>query len=126
MIRAKEDAPISTLYLLAILNHPLCEAMIRTNTSVFRGGYYSHGKQFIKELPIPVPEDEAAKAAIVQQAENVVSALKALNAARTPHERTRRERVSKDARAQLEREVSALFGLSAEDAEIIESVPVPS
>lgn len=126
MIRAKDDAPISTLYLLAVLNHPLCEAMIRTNTSVFRGGYYSHGKQFIKDLPIPVPDDNAAKAAIERQAERVVSALEALDAARTPHERTRRERAANDARAQLERQVSALFGLSAEDAEIIESVPVPS
>ncbi|GAA5082154.1 Eco57I restriction-modification methylase domain-containing protein [Roseibacterium beibuensis] len=126
MIRAKDDAPISTLYLLAVLNHPLCEAMIRTNTSVFRGGYYSHGKQFIKDLPIPVPEDEAAKAAIEQQAERVVGALKALNAARTPHERTRRERAANDARLKLKRQVSVAFGLSGDDAEIIESVPVPS
>jgi hypothetical protein len=126
MIRAKDDAPISTLYLLAILNHPLCEAMIRTNTSVFRGGYYSHGKQFIKDLPIPIHEDSAVKAAIEQQAERVVHALGALNAARTPHERTRRERAARDARAQLERQVSGLFGLSSDDAEIIESVQVPS
>ncbi len=126
MIRAKDDAPVSTLYLLAVLNHPLCEAMIRTNTSVFRGGYYSHGKQFIRDLPIPVPQDQAAKAAIEQQAERVVNALKALNAARTPHERTRRERAANDARAQLQRQVSAAFGLSDDDAEIIESVPAPS
>ena len=126
MIRAKDDAPISTLYLLAILNHPLCEAMIRTNTSVFRGGYYSHGKQFIKDLPIPVPEEEAAKAAIEKQAENAVNARKALDAARTPRERTRRERAANDARAQLQRQVSAAFGLSDDDAEVIESVPVPS
>lgn len=126
MIRAKDDAPISTLYLLAILNHPLCEAMIRTNTSVFRGGYYSHGKQFIKDLPIPIHDDGAVKAAIEQQAQRVVHALGALNAARTPHERTRRERAARDARAQLERQVSGLFGLSGDDAEIIESVQVPS
>jgi hypothetical protein len=66
------------------------------------------------------------KAAIEQQAERVVHALGALNAARTPRERTRRERAAKDARAQLERQVSGLFGLSGDDAEIIESVPVPS
>jgi hypothetical protein len=75
---------------------------------------------------IPVPDDSAVKAAIEQQAERVVHALGALNAARTPRERTRRERAAKDARAQLERQVSGLFGLSGDDAEIIESVPVPS
>lgn len=126
MIRAKDDAPISTLYLLAILNHPLCEAMIRTNTSVFRGGYYSHGKQFIKDLPIPIPDDGSAKAAIERHTEELISALEALNAARTPRERIRRERTAKDARAQLDRQVSALFGLSDDDSEIIETVPVPS
>lgn len=126
MIRAKDNSPISTLYLLAVLNHPLCEAMIRTNTSVFRGGYYSHGKQFIKDLPIPVPDDEAAIATIEGQAERLVGALEALNTSRTPRERTRRERVAKDARAQLDRQVNALFGLSDDDSEVIESVPVPS
>lgn len=126
MIRVKDDAPISTLYLLAVLNHPLCEAMIRTNTSVFRGGYYSHGKQFIQDLPIPVPDSDAAKAAIELQVEGLIRAQEALNAARTPRERTRRERTAKDARAQLERQVNALFGLSDDDLKIIESVPVPS
>lgn len=126
MIRAKDNSPISTLYLLAVLNHPLCEAMIRTNTSVFRGGYYSHGKQFIKDLPIPVPDDKAAIATIEGQAERLVRALEALNTSRTPRERTRRERAAKDARTQLDRQVNALFGLSDDDSEVIESVPVPS
>src|SRR6202022_1942796 len=53
MIRPRADVDISNFYLLAILHHPLSEAMIRTNTSPFRSGYYSHGKQFIEYLPIP-------------------------------------------------------------------------
>lgn len=126
MVRAKDDAPVSTLYLLAVLNHPLCEAMIRTRTSVFRGGYYSHGKQFITDLPIPVPDDEATRLSVENQAQSVVRAFDDLRAARTPHERTRRERAAKNARAQLERQVSELFGLSEEDSVIIDSVPVPS
>jgi hypothetical protein len=126
MIRARDDSPVSTLYLLAVLNHPLCEAMVRTNTSVFRGGYYSHGKQFIEDLPIPVPDDEAARQAVEEQAKGVVVAFDALRTARTPHERTRHERVAKSMRAKLERQVSALFGLTEDDAAIVESVPVPS
>lgn len=95
MIRAKDDAPVSTLYLLAVLNHPLCEAMVRMNTSVFRGGYYSHGKQFIKDLPIPVPEDPDVQRAIEEQAAAVVAAFDALRAARAPRDRTRRERAAR-------------------------------
>lgn len=126
MIRAKDDAPVSTLYLLAVLNHPLCEAMIRTNTSVFRGGYYSHGKQFIRDLPIPVPDDEAARQAVETQARGVVAAFDNLRSARTPHERTRRERALREARMRLERQVSAIFGLTEEDLAVIGSVAVPS
>lgn len=126
MIRARDDAPVSTLYLLAVLNHPLCEAMIRTNTSVFKGGYYSHGKQFIRGLPIPVPDDEAERQAVETQAGRVVAAFDNLRAARTPHERTRRERALREARVRLERQVSGLFGLTEEDLAVIESVPVPA
>ncbi|HEY5590447.1 MAG TPA: N-6 DNA methylase [Paludibacter sp.] len=42
----------SLLYILGILSHPLFEAMIKAGASEFRGDYYSHGKQFIENLPI--------------------------------------------------------------------------
>ena len=46
-LRPAVGSPFSLRYLLAVLCHPLTEAMIRSRTSVFRGGYYSHGKQFL-------------------------------------------------------------------------------
>lgn len=39
-------------YFLGILAHPLFEAMVKAGASEFRGAYYSHGKQFIENLPI--------------------------------------------------------------------------
>ncbi len=42
----------SLFYLLGILAHPLFEAMVKAGASEFRGAYYSHGKQFIENLPI--------------------------------------------------------------------------
>jgi type I restriction-modification system DNA methylase subunit len=39
-------------YILGILAHPLFEAMVKSGASEFRGAYYSHGKQFIENLPI--------------------------------------------------------------------------
>lgn len=42
----------SPLYILGILSHPLFEAMVKAGASEFRGVYYSHGKQFIENLPI--------------------------------------------------------------------------
>lgn len=42
----------SLFYLMGILSHPVFEAMIKAGASEFRGAYYSHGKQFIENLPI--------------------------------------------------------------------------
>lgn len=39
-------------YILGILSHPIFEAMVKSGASEFRGAYYSHGKQFIENLPI--------------------------------------------------------------------------
>jgi hypothetical protein len=42
----------SIYYLLALLSHPVLEAMVKSRASEFRGEYYSHGKQFIENIPI--------------------------------------------------------------------------
>lgn len=34
------------------MNHWLLEEIVKSKASFFRGGYYSHGKQFVAELPI--------------------------------------------------------------------------
>lgn len=39
-------------YILGIISHPLFECMVKAGASEFRGAYYSHGKQFIANLPI--------------------------------------------------------------------------
>lgn len=51
-IEMKAGIKESIFYVQAILNHWLMELLVRNSASTFRGGYYSHGKQFIAELPI--------------------------------------------------------------------------
>ncbi|HRI09679.1 MAG TPA: hypothetical protein PKW35_17780, partial [Nannocystaceae bacterium] len=98
---------------------------MRTNTSPFRGGYYSHGKQFIESLPVPVPTDQQRSyiEALVGQ---LIEMKEALAAARIPHQRITRERQAADLKIQIENEITALFSLSAGDMEIIRDVPAPS
>ena len=59
MIRPRPGVDETNYFLLAVLHHPLSEAMVRTRTSPFRAGYYSHGKQFIgcfrHQLLLPLP-----------------------------------------------------------------------
>jgi hypothetical protein len=125
LLRSRPGPAITDYYLLALLNHPLSEAFIRTNTSPFRGGYYSHGKQFIEDLPIPIPSDPdriAIEALVVQ----LIDVLAAVAAARTPQQKTISERQAADLRTQIETRVTNLLGLSTADMDLVRAVPVPT
>ncbi|MBS0225745.1 MAG: Eco57I restriction-modification methylase domain-containing protein [Proteobacteria bacterium] len=125
LIRPEDGAPETNFFLLAVLHHPLSEAMIRTHTSPFRGGYYSHGKQFIEHLPIPLatPQQRAEIDALVGQ---LIGANDAAQAARTPHQKTLHERNATTLRDQIEVHVSSLFGLSGPDIALAKAVPIPA
>jgi hypothetical protein len=125
MVRARAGAAVSNQYLLAILNHPLSEAFVRTNTSTFRGGYYSHGKQFIEDLPIPVTDD-TNRTAIEELVSKLIRVFDEHAAARTPHERSLKEREAVALRTEIEQRVSAVFALSQADMVTVLSVPPPA
>ncbi|MET4715946.1 type I restriction-modification system DNA methylase subunit [Bradyrhizobium japonicum] len=124
MIRPRAGADTTNFYLLAILHHPLSEALIRTNTSTFRGGYYSHGKQFIERLPIP-SSTEAQRAEIERLVGEVISANDAARAARTPHQQDIHERNASALRDQIEDLVTQIFALSNAEMAVVRDIPVP-
>ncbi len=117
-----EGLPLEAL--LAVLNHPLTEATVRTHTSVFRGGYYSHGKQFIEDILVP-DLDEGAVADIVSKVQDIEAALKDRSAARIPDAIRTAERRYKALRSGLETTINGIFGLSSADLLTIQSVPMP-
>lgn len=125
MIRCKDESEVSDKYLLAVLNHPLCEAIIRTNTSPFRGGYYSHGKQFIENLPVPLP-DAARRQEIEERVTKLIGVLRAQVVAKTPHEARLANREATDVRRDIETRIGEAFGLTAADLAIISAVPIPT
>ncbi|MFZ0424238.1 MAG: N-6 DNA methylase [Xanthobacteraceae bacterium] len=125
LLRPREASGLTNFYLLAVLNHPLSEAFIRTNTSPFRGGYYSHGKQFIEHLPVPIP-GEAERVEIEGLVRDLVNAHQTLVAARTPHQQELQQRQIAELRRQIEVKVSCVFGLSDADLEIARAVPIPT
>ncbi len=51
-LELKDDTPEAIEYVQAALSYWLTETLVRCKTSVFRGDYYAHGKQFVVELPI--------------------------------------------------------------------------
>lgn len=125
LIRPCDNVPETNFFLLAVLHHPLSEAIVRTHTSVFRGGYYSHGKQFIEHLPIP-SATPAERADIEELVEQLIAANDAVQAARVPHIQDLHERNATVLRDQVEELVSRLFGLSAMDMALVRAVSMPS
>lgn len=125
LIRPIDGAAESNFYLMAVLHHPLSEAMVRTHTSSFRGGYYSHGKQFIEHLPIP-PATHEQRAEIEELVGQLINANDAAQIARTPHQRILNERNATALRERIEALVSTLFNLTAADIALVNAVPVPA
>lgn len=124
LLRQRDGAGVTDHYLLAVLNHPVSEAAVRMNTSVFRGGYYSHGKQFIEDLAVPIP-NEVDRAAIDALVVQLIAAQSDIVTARTPHDRSLAERQALDLRLQIEGQVTRLFGLTCAEMDIIRAVPPP-
>lgn len=129
-IQPHPGVPYSIFYILAVLCHPLSEAIIRTKTSVFRGGYYSHGKQFLAELPVP-PID-FGQSASVREHDSIVNEVKELirltdssDGAMTPASQSIILKQIEMARSALESHLNKLFGLTVKDCDIVRSVPIP-
>lgn len=124
LIRPKKEAPHSIEFLLAVLCHPLSEAIVRSRTSVFRGGYYSHGKQFIANLPVPAAKARATKT-IEDLVRQVTDAATSATTAKTPQARMQKARYVAALRQQAERCVSEAFGLNDADVDLLKAVPIP-
>ena len=82
----------SIYYILAIISHPVFESLVKSRASEFRGAYYSHGKQFIANLPIRriawnSKKDRTAHDKIVESAKAAVEAKVNLDEAKLPEKR---------------------------------------
>lgn len=123
-LRPAEGSPFSLPFILAILCHPLSEAMIRTRTSVFRGGYYSHGKQFLERIPVPDP-GEAGRQRIEALATELLGAKAQMSAIRLPAARAEHQRDIADLTDRLEQAVTEAFELTAAELAAVRAVPIP-
>lgn len=123
-LRPKKDSDLSIYYILSILSHPVIEAFIRARSSKFRGGYGSHGKQFIVNVPIPkIDFDDKTSCKLYNDINTVskelISAIENHKSARTPAKRSLYKRQSTTKRNRHLKLIEKLFGLSPEDLKTI-------
>lgn len=119
-LRPLQETQLSIHYLQAVLSHPVIEAMVRTIGSAFRGGYYSHGKQFIKDLPIRQidfanTEDKTAHDKIVELVEALIQTTERATTNKIPEQRRQAEQHVQRLRQAIEKHVSKLYGLTTPD-----------
>ncbi|SIT94671.1 Eco57I restriction-modification methylase domain-containing protein [Pontibacter indicus] len=114
----------SPFYIMAILSHPIFEAMVRAKTSEFEGDYYSHGKQFISELPIrkinfASSTDRRIHDEVVGTVRNIIDTKKEIRITTISSKREGLQRKNKLLYNRLIEQVNMLYGLSQEDIETV-------
>lgn len=114
----------SVLFILGILAHPLFEAMVKAGASEFRGAYYSHGKQFIANLP--VRSIDSSDAGQVKQHDKIVSIVKQLIGTRANYNRAHLGSRKKVLQGKLDylsthliNQINSLYDITAKDINIV-------
>lgn len=114
----------SLLYLMGILSHPVLEGMVKARPSEFSGGYYSHGKQYIKDLPIrrinfAVPAERALHDGLVLTVQALIAATAQLKVTPIPANKQVVRQKIRRLQEQMLTQVDQLYGLSATDKDIV-------
>lgn len=130
LIRPRPETKLSIFFLQAMLSHPVIEAMVRASSSVFRGGYYSHGKQFLENLPIPdINFDNES----LQRSHNLIVSIvrkliyinEKIKFSKIPRQQNLYERQKQPLAGKLYSLIESLYGLSPADIEAAKSVQIP-
>lgn len=114
----------SLLYLMGILSHPVFEGMVKARPSEFSGGYYSHGKQYIKDLPIrrinfAVPAERALHDELVDTVQALIAATAQLKTTPNPANKQVVRQKIRRLHEQMFTQVDQLYGLAATDKDIV-------
>ena len=115
-IEMKKGVRESIFFIQAILNHWLMELLVKQSASTFRGGYYSHGKQFIAKLPIYTIDwndnaDIKKHDEIVEKVHLIEDLTERMNNARNTSVRDTVRRSVAAARDELEALIDGLYGV---------------
>jgi hypothetical protein len=126
-LRPLANTRLSIYYIQAILSHPVIDVMVTTGASPFQGGYWSHGKQFIANLPIrAINFDNRDEKRIHEEIVNLVKQLIEITQqtakATIPARRIVLERQSVILRERINSVIERLYGITADDLRVINTV----
>jgi hypothetical protein len=129
-LRLKETTPLSVFYIQAVLSHPIIESMVQAGASTFRGGYGSHGKQFIEDLPIcqidfeNVKEQKKAHDDIVSLVKQLMKTTEDWSKATIPIKKDPLSSQRNVLIKQINQNIEKLYSIVAEDLNTLKEFPV--
>jgi len=123
------DSPFSLYYFLAILSHPVFDAMVQVGASQFRGGYSSYGKQFIQNIPIRVIDfsklrDKELYENVVGLVQNLIQVTDALASTMLPRKRMLLVRQASALKEEIDQLVDQLYGIDDDDIKLLKDAEV--
>ncbi|MDH2625833.1 Eco57I restriction-modification methylase domain-containing protein [Acinetobacter baumannii] len=113
-------ADISNYFLLALLHHPLIEALIKSQASTVAGGYYSHSKQYMENLPIPNLSNDLKKQ-VDYLILDILKNQKLLIEASLPHKQNIIKRIIQNNILQLEKIFTEAFELNNDEINLLKN-----
>jgi hypothetical protein len=129
-LRPLPKTALSLYYLQALLSHPVMEAMVRARGSAFRGGYKSHGKQFIKDLPIRIIDfsnstETAYYNEIVQLVQQLITNSEDKTKATTPQQQNVLNKHNRLLKQKIQTIVERLYSIDHDDIKTIIETLLP-
>lgn len=121
-IENKNGTQLSLFYIQALLNHWLLEQIVKSKASTFRGGYYSHGKQFIAKLPVynidfGNPAEKAMHDNIVSKVRSIVNLVRRKNSMKIKEQRKMINRMIEEEESSLNLIINQLYGVEDNNQE---------
>lgn len=118
------NSEYSLLYFLGILSHPIFENKVKAGASEFRGAYYSHGKQFIENLPIRLIDfkdnnDKRLYKSIIKTVTNLISTKQQLKNGTYGANRTVLQRKFNMLQNRLIQTVNQLYNITDDEFNVV-------
>jgi len=113
------DRSLSLHSLLALVNSRLFGWFVRKQSTPLRGGYVKYSKQYVETFPLVIPPPETMRR-LEELAQGLVAMRVEHERANAEHNRTLVERQITAARAQVDRVVYELYGLTDAEVALVE------
>ena len=115
-LRMKNNCELKIEYIQAMLSYSFIEGLVKEKATTFRGAYYSHGKQFIKGLPIKdIDFSNQREVDLYNNIVNLMGQIKDINNkisnSKNKHDKNIQERIFEAKKIALDKDIQELYGI---------------